>query len=51
MDERNLCFCDYLSVKESSITTIDTTYLKLLRVLVLSGTDVSFINTEPLINL
>ena len=49
IDERNLLQCQYLSLHTaSSVTQLNTKYLSNLRVLLINGTKIQFINTASL---
>ena len=50
-DERNLVFCKQLNLQNSSITSVDTTYLSSLCVLILYRTRIDALSTSPLMNL
>ena len=51
VDERNLLFCHYLNLRQSSIISLETTHLRNLRGLILNWTAIDTLNTIPLINL
>ena len=51
IDERNLIFCVCLNIAHSSVTFLDTIYLRNLRVLIVFETKLSSLNTLSLINL
>ena len=51
IDERNLSYCQFLNLMNSSVNRIDTSYLYNVKVLVLCFTSVCSLETIPLINL
>ena len=51
VDERNLKYCIYLNLRDSSIEKLDTTHLTGLLVLILAGCKISELCTKPLVNL
>ena len=50
-DERNLMYCKYLNLCESSVACVDATYLINLQVLVIMSSDIRVIDLANLLQL
>ena len=51
IEERNLFYCQYLNISESSIIDLCTLHLGNLRLLILNKTKIAHLDTSTLINL